>query len=115
MGRRIHDAVRTCSSSEYDGRRRAVWAGVDDGDELYARLRTLPGYGDEKAQDLRRHPRQAHGRRSRPAGSEAAGPFGDDVPRSVADIADAETLAKVREWKQAAKAAKRDKQDRPLG
>ena len=33
---------------------------------------------------------------------------------SVADIGDAETLAKVRGWKQAAKAAKRDKQDRPL-
>ena len=45
---------------------------------------------------------------------EAAGQFGDDVPRSVADITDAESLARVREWKQAQKAAQRDKQDRPL-
>jgi hypothetical protein len=45
---------------------------------------------------------------------EAAGRFGDDVPRSVADITGPETLATVREWKRAQKAAHRDKQDRPL-
>jgi hypothetical protein len=32
----------------------------------------------------------------------------------VADIHSPATLAKVREWKKAAKAAKRDKQDRPV-
>ncbi len=52
----------------------------------------------------------------RPDGwEEAAGKFGDDEPRSVADITDPASLAKVREWKKAQKAAKRDKQDRPLG
>ncbi|MGK0425433.1 MAG: hypothetical protein ACJAZD_002969, partial [Ilumatobacter sp.] len=45
---------------------------------------------------------------------EAAGKFGDDVPRSVADIHDEASLAVVREWKKAQKAAKKDKQDRPL-
>ena len=83
------------------------------GAELYARLRTLPGYGDEKARIFV----AILGKRMgvRPDGwREAAGKFGDDVPRSVADIGDAESLAKVREWKQAPKAAKRDKQDRPL-
>ena len=55
----------------------------------------------------------------RPRGSgpegwqEAAGKFGDDIPRSVADIDGPESLAKVREWKKAQKAAKRDKQDNP--
>ena len=44
----------------------------------------------------------------------AAGKFGDDTPRSVADITDVASLGLVREWKKAAKAAKRDKQDRPL-
>ena len=33
----------------FDGRGEQVWAGVASGAELYARLRTLPGYGDEKA------------------------------------------------------------------
>ena len=48
-------------------------------------------------------------------GREAAGKFGDDSPRSVADITDPTSLGKVREWKKAAKAAKKDKQDRPVG
>ena len=50
-----------------------------------------------------------------PAGwQDAAGAFADDRPRTVADIHDAESLAEVREWKRAAKAARRDKQDRLL-
>ena len=40
--------------------------------------------------------------------------LGDDVPRSVADIHDEVSLGKVREWKKAQKAAKKDKQDRPI-
>jgi hypothetical protein len=32
----------------------------------------------------------------------------------VADVHDDASLAKVREWKQARKAAKKDKQDRPI-
>ena len=43
---------------------------------------------------------------------EAAGVFSDRNPRSVADSTSPTTLIKVREWKKAAKAAKRDKQDR---
>ncbi len=48
MGRRIHD-VCTALVERFDGRGENVWAGVKTGDELYQRLRTLPGYGDEKA------------------------------------------------------------------
>ena len=44
---------------------------------------------------------------------EAAGKFGDDTPRSVADVHDEVSLGKVRDWKKAQKAAKKDKQDRP--
>ena len=51
----------------------------------------------------------------RPPGWEvAAGVFADATPRSVADCADAATLAQVRAWKVAQKAAQKDKQDRPL-
>jgi uncharacterized HhH-GPD family protein len=112
MGRRIHDLCGELVA-RFDGRGEQVWAGVRSGDELYTRLRTLPGYGEEKAKIFV----AILGKRMavRPKGwREAAGAFGDDVPRSVADIHSPATLVKVREWKQAAKAAKRDKQDRPL-
>jgi uncharacterized HhH-GPD family protein len=113
MGRRIHDL---CSAlvERFGGRGENVWLGVKSGDELYERLRTLPGYGEEKAKIFV----AILGKRFnvRPKGwREAAGKFGDDSPRSVADITDPKSLGKVREWKKAAKAAKRDKQDRPVG
>ena len=40
----------------------------------------------------------------------AAGPFADDVPRSVADIDGPEALTTVRAWKKAQKAAGKTKQ-----
>jgi uncharacterized HhH-GPD family protein len=113
MGRRIHD-VCTALVERFDGRGEGVWAGVTSGDELYDRLRTLPGYGDEKAKIFV----AILGKRFdvRPDGwQEAAGKFGDDTPRSVADITDPASLGKVREWKKATKAAKKDKQDRLVG
>ena len=112
MGRRIHD-VCTVLADEYDGRAEPIWADVATGSELYDRLRALPGYGEEKSQIFvailgKRMGVQPEGWRV------AAGKFGDDVPRSVADIDGVETLGKVREWKKAQKAAKLDKQDRPM-
>ena len=115
MGRRIHElcvrarrAITTATAS-------SVWADVADGAELYARLRAPARLRRGEVQDLRRHPRQADGRRSPTAGGRPPAPFGDDVPRSVADIDDAETLgqgARMEAGRQ--KAAKRDKQDRPM-
>ncbi len=112
MGRRIHDLCAMLVAN-FDGRGEAVWTDVKSGDELYARLRTLPGYGEEKARIFV----AILGKRFkvRPKGwQDAAGKFGDDTPRSVADITDTASLGKVREWKKAAKAAKKDKQDRPV-
>ena len=48
MGRRIHAVVRR-ARRRYGGDAATIWKGVDDGDELYRRLRELPGYGEEKA------------------------------------------------------------------
>jgi uncharacterized HhH-GPD family protein len=113
MGRRIHEMCAVLTS-DFGGRGEGVWDGVTTGADLYARLRTLPGYGDEKAKIFV----ALLGKRMgvQPDGWEAAaGTFGDATPRSVADIHDTDSLAKVREWKKAAKAAKRDKQDRPVG
>jgi len=48
----------------------------------------------------------------RPAGWEdAAGPFADATPRSVADIHSEKSLATVREWKKRQKAMGRTKAD----
>jgi hypothetical protein len=112
MGRRIHELC-VVLTDRYDSRAEALWDGVGTGAELYARLRELPGYGEEKSQIFLALLAKRQG--VAPAGWQAAaGKFGDDVPRSVADISDELSLGKVREWKRAAKAAKRDKQDRPL-
>jgi uncharacterized HhH-GPD family protein len=112
MGRRVHDLC-TVLATDFDGSADAVWRDVATGDRLYARLRALPGYGDEKARIFI----AILGKRMgvRPKGwRQAAGVFGDRTPRSVADIHSPQTLAVVREWKRATKAARRDKQDRPL-
>jgi len=112
LGRRIHDLCGVIAA-QYDGTGANVWAGVDDGAELYRRLRTLPGYGEEKSRIFVAILGKTQGV-TPPGWREAAGRFGDDTPRSVADIDGPESLAKVRDWKRAQKAAKKDKQDRPL-
>jgi uncharacterized HhH-GPD family protein len=109
MGRRVQELCRALVE-RYDGRAENVWAGVADGAELLARLKALPGFGDEKSRIFiallaKRFGVQPDGWR------EAAGPFGDDTPRSVADIFDTASLARVREWKKAKKAAGKSKQD----
>jgi uncharacterized HhH-GPD family protein len=112
MGKRIHQ-VCTVLADEYDGKAANIWKDVDSGAELYRRLHALPGYGEEKAKIFVAILAKTQG--IRPDGwKRAAGKFGDDVPRSVADIDGPESLAKVREWKKAQKAAKRDKQDKTL-
>ena len=111
MGRRVHE-VATVLVAEYDGHAENIWDGVTTGAELYRRLHALPGYGDEKSKIFVAILAKTQG--VAPEGwQEAAGKFGDEVPRSVADISGPESLARVREWKRAQKAAKRDKQDRP--
>jgi uncharacterized HhH-GPD family protein len=79
-------------------------------DEVLARLRSLPGYGEEKAKILLAVLGKRFG--AAPAGwEEAAAPFSDAQPRSVADVDSPEALARVRAFKQARKAAGRTKAD----
>ena len=71
---------------------------------LLARLRALPGYGDDKAKIMLAILAKRFGRA--PAGWErVAAPFSDDEPRSAADVDSPEALLRVREWKKASKAA----------
>ena len=89
---------------EYGGDARRIWTGASDAQDLLARLRALPGFGDQKARIFA----ALVGKQLdvRPAGwQEAIGPYAEDGSyRSVADVVDADSLQKVREFKQAAKA-----------
>ena len=97
----------------YDGRAAGVWEGAATGPELVKRVKALPGFGGEKAKIFSAMLAKRFG--VRPDGWEqATAPFSDDQPRSVADIDSAESLAKVRAWKKAMKAAGRSKGD-PVG
>jgi len=109
MARRAHE-VCVFITEHYDGDAAAIWRNVKTGDELYRRLRELPGYGDEKARIFMAILAKRLGKR--PIGwEEAAAPFSDATPRSVADISSPETLAQVREFKKAKKAAGKTKAD----
>jgi uncharacterized HhH-GPD family protein len=78
---------------------------VDDGRELFRRIADLPGFGTQKAQIFTALLGKQRGV-TPPGWQEAAGGYGEEgVHRSVADVVDAASLAQVREYKQAKKAA----------
>jgi uncharacterized HhH-GPD family protein len=109
MAKRAH-ALCAHIVEQYDGNAATIWKGTRDPKELFARLRTLPGFGEEKAKIFL----AILGKRLQvaPKGwEEYARPFSDDEPRSVADIDSAESLLRVRAWKQTQKAKGKSKQD----
>ena len=109
MAGRIQDLCRHLVD-HHGGDAADIWRGASDGADLSRRLRALPGYGAEKTMIFVAVLAKRMG--VAPEGWEAAaGPFADDVPRSVADIDSPEALATVRAWKKAQKAAGKSKQD----
>jgi uncharacterized HhH-GPD family protein len=93
---------------DWDGDAAAIWTrDSPDGPEVLDRLRSLPGFGDQKARIFlallgKQCGLEAEGWR------EAAGAYGEEGSfRSVADITDPESLTRVRETKRAIKAAAR--------
>lgn len=88
---------------EHDGDPASIWEDASDGEDLLARLRALPGFGDEKARIFLAVLAKRFG--VRPEGwQDAAAPYSDDTPRSVADVDSPDALESVREWKRARKA-----------
>jgi len=109
MGKRVQ-ALAQAVVDDYGGDAEAIWRDVDTGDELHRRLMALPGYGEDKTRIF--IALLAKRFDVTPKGwEEAAGPFSDSTPRSVADIDSPETLARVRQWKQARKAEGKTKAD----
>jgi uncharacterized HhH-GPD family protein len=102
MAKRAH-ALAVQLVEEYGGDASRVWSDAATGDELVGRLLALPGFGEEKSKIFAALLAKRFGVRP-PGWEEAAKPFSDAVPRSIADVESPETLAQVREWKQSQKA-----------
>jgi uncharacterized HhH-GPD family protein len=99
MAKRVQQLARVLIE-RYDGDAGQLWRGAPDGAELVSRVAALPGFGRQKAQIFVALLGKQLG--VAPAGwREATGTYGEDGSfRSVADVVDADSLAKVRAYKQ---------------
>jgi uncharacterized HhH-GPD family protein len=104
MAARVQELARLVVD-QYDGEASRLWQSATTGAELLKRVAALPGFGAQKAQIFVALLGKQLG--VRPEGwREAAGRFGAEGSHlSVADITDAESLARVRSYKQELKAA----------
>ncbi len=102
-------ALAAAIVADWGGDTAAIWTqGDPDGAEVLRRLKALPGFGEQKAKIFLALLGKQKGLQA--AGWEkAAGDYGAVGYRSVADIVDADSLAKVREHKRAVKAAAKAK------
>ena len=92
----------------YGGRADGLWADAPDGATLLRRLGQLPGFGAQKSKIFLALLGKQYGV-TPPGWREAAGDYGTEGShRSVADITGPESLAEVRQFKQAQKQAAKD-------
>lgn len=88
---------------EYDGDTARLWTEAGSGKDLLRRVMALPGFGKQKAQIFVALLAKQLG--VRPDGWEAAaGSYAEEGHRSVADVVDAASLQKVRDFKKQKKA-----------
>ena len=93
----------------YDGHAERLWTEATSGADVLKRLMELPGFGRQKAQIFAALLAKQLG--VRPEGWEAAvGDYALPGYRSVADVTDPASLAKVRAYKQEKKAAAKAQQ-----
>jgi uncharacterized HhH-GPD family protein len=114
MGGRVQALARAIVDG-YGGDTESLWNTAGDGSELLHRLEELPGFGRQKAQIfLALLGKQLD---IRPDGwRQAAGPYGEEGShRSVADVRDGSSLARVRAYKQEQKKAGRSAASGPGG
>ena len=103
-------ALATLVQERYGGDASRLWLEAADGADLLARLRALPGFGDQKARIFV----ALLGKQLevRPQGWErAAGDYATPGRRSVADVVDAASLQEVRDFKRSAKQAQKQAGD----
>ena len=105
MAARLQELARIVEET-YGGDASRLWTEASDGKDLLKRVMALPGFGKQKAQIF--VALLAKQLDVRPEGWEAAvGDYALEGHRSVADVVDAESLQKVRDFKKAKKAAAR--------
>lgn len=103
MARRLQE-LAALVEERYDGDAERLWTEAVSGKELLARVMELPGFGKQKAQIFVALLAKQLG--VRPEGWEAAvGAYAEPGYRSVADVVDADSLHKVRDYKKQKKAA----------
>jgi uncharacterized HhH-GPD family protein len=103
MAKRVHQLCRLVTE-QYGGRPEQVWETAGSGAELLARVRALPGFGEQKAKIFVALLGKQLGVRP-PGWAEASVPYSEPGSfRSVADIVDEATLHRVRSVKQESKA-----------
>jgi uncharacterized HhH-GPD family protein len=103
MSKRVH-ALATHLVEHHDGNAAALWEDAEDGADLLRRLKALPGFGDQKSRIFVALLGKQCG--VTPAGwRDAAGDYGLEGYRSIADVTDEQSLESVRAFKQAQKAA----------
>lgn len=110
MAKRIQQVCRVLVD-DFDGRAENLWSAASSGAEVRQAIGALPGFGAQKASIFTALLGKQYGV-TPPGWREAAGDYGRDGFRSVADIVDADSLVKVRttksDAKKAAKAARSD-------
>ena len=103
MAKRLQE-LAALVEERYDGRAERLWTEATTGKDLLARVMELPGFGKQKAQIFVALLAKQLG--VRPDGWEAAvGAYAEPGYRSVADVVDADSLQKVRDYKKQKKAA----------
>lgn len=102
MAKRVHELAQHVVE-HYGGEAGRIWEGAATAEELFARLKALPGYGPQKAKIFL----AILGKRLgvAPSGWETlAGDYGQPGHRSIADVDEPGALDVVRSYKQAIKA-----------
>lgn len=103
MARRVQELCRVVIDT-YGGDAAAIWTSAQDGAQLLANVKALPGFGEQKARIFVALLGKQFAVRP-PGWEEASSPFGEPGSfRSVADIDSREALGKVRQYKQQLKA-----------
>ena len=96
---------------EYDGDAAQIWTGVGSAEVLMRRVKALPGFGEQKAKIF--VSLLAKQLDVKPRGwTTVSGDYSKKGYRSVADVVDADSLKKVRDFKKAAKAEAKAKAGR---
>ena len=111
MARRTWELCRALVE-RFEGRAENVWTTAATGQELFANLRSLPGFGEQKARIFVAVLAKRLGV-TPPGWEEVAGAYGQAGWFSVADVDGPESLARVRAHKKAVKAEAKARSAKP--